>query len=263
MWTAPRQITTATSSNEEFCSLTEFTPQVMSPSSLTTAEIIFKEQSSDKDAVPSYLCDAELEDETIGTALSSPLFLQERQAPADRRKVYHSYEESLSPAQSFSVCCSRTGRPGVHAAEKNQLAKWKTKQSGFFSKGEEQILARFRNTIFKHEFQADSERRSIQELSGIVESQRREIDHTLACDEQFRRDQLLLHEQLSKQNRDLCEADVKSFSEMEELKRFQGSTFDTIPRRKLVEDRDTMNDLTTRSQELQNEVNCLNDTRDF
>ena len=164
-------------------------------------------------------------------AFSSPLFLQ----PADRRKVYHSYEESLLPAQSFSVCCSRTGRPGVHAAEKNQLAKWRTKQSLF--EREEQILARFRNTIFKHEFQADSERRSIQELSGIVESQRREIDHTLACDEQFQRDQLLLHEQLSEQNRDLCEADVKSFSEMEELKRFQGSTFDTIPRKTLVEDR--------------------------
>ena len=61
----------------------------------------------------------------------------------------------------------------------------------------EQILADFRAEIQKHEFQADSDRRSIQELNGTIESQRREIDHTLAGDEQLRRDQLLLPEQLS------------------------------------------------------------------
>ena len=50
---------------------------------------------------------------------------------------------------------------------------------------------------------------------------------------------------------------------MEELKRFQGSTFDTIARRKLVEDRDTILELTGKIQELQNEINCMNDSRDF
>ena len=50
---------------------------------------------------------------------------------------------------------------------------------------------------------------------------------------------------------------------MEELKRFQGSTFDTIARRKLVEDRDTILELTGKIEELQNEINCMNDSRDF
>ena len=54
----------------------------------------------------------------------------------------------------------------------------------------------------------------------------------------------------------------KSLNEMEELKRFQGSTFDTFSRRKLIEDRDTILELTARIQELQNEVNCMNDSRD-
>ena len=62
----------------------------------------------------------------------------------------------------------------------------------------EQILADVRTEIQKHQFQADSDRRRIQKLIGIIESQRREIDHTLADDEQLRRDQLLLHEQLSR-----------------------------------------------------------------
>ena len=48
---------------------------------------------------------------------------------------------------------------------------------------------------------------------------------------------------------------------MEELKRFQGSTFDTISKRKLIEDRDTILELTAKIQELPNEVNCLNDSK--
>ena len=55
----------------------------------------------------------------------------------------------------------------------------------------------------------------------------------------------------------------KSLNEMEELKKFQGSTFDTIARRILVEDRDTILELTGKIQESQNEINCMNDSRDF
>ena len=72
-----------------------------------------------------------------------------------------------------------------------------------FERQKEQILAEVRTEVQKHEFQADSDRRIIQELNGIIESQRTEIDHSIAGAEQLRRDQLLLHEQLSEQNRDL------------------------------------------------------------
>ena len=131
--------------------------------------------------------------------------------------------------------------------KKSQVAKWKTKQSEFSLKDKkEQILADFGAEIQNHEFQADSDGRSIQELNGIIEFQRREIDHTLAGDE--RRDQLLPHEQLSEQNRDLREAHMKSLTEIEELKRFQGSRFDEFSRRNLVENQDTIHELTARIQ---------------
>ena len=107
-----------------------------------------------------------------------------------------------------------------------------------FERQKEQILADFRAEIHKHEFQADSDRRSIQELTGIIESQRREIDHTIASDEQLRRDQLL-HEQLSEQNRNLREAHIKSFHEMEELKRVQELRIDEFSKRRLIENQDT------------------------
>ena len=167
-----------------------------------TSAMIFQDESGDIDTEPSYLSDAELDDETIGTALSSPLFIQERGEPANLRQTYHSHEESLLPAQSFFTR-TRTGRL-LHELSSGQKRKSSRDLENeririLLERQQEQILAELRTEIQKQEFQADSDRRSIQELNGIIESQRREIDHTIAGDEQLRRDQLLLHEQLLEQ----------------------------------------------------------------
>ena len=66
-----------------------------------------------------------------------------------------------------------------------------------------------------------------------------------------------------KQNWDLREAHEKGLNGMEELKRFQGFTFDTFSRTKLIEDRDSILQPTGKIQELQHEINCMNDSRDF
>ena len=102
-------------------------------------------------------------------------------------------------------------------------------------------------------FQAEYDRRNIQKLNGVIESLRSEINRALARDEQLRRDQQLLHVQSLEQNRELREAHEKSLNESEELKRFQASTFDTISRRKLIEDQDTILELTGKIQEPENE----------
>ena len=76
-----------------------------------TAEMIFQDESGDIDTEPSCSsCDAELDDEIIGKALSSPLFIQEREEPANLRQAYHSHEESLMAAQFFFEHTS-TARP--------------------------------------------------------------------------------------------------------------------------------------------------------
>ena len=126
----------------------------------------------------------------------------------------------------------------------------------------EHILAECQAEIKKHEFQADYDRRSVRKLDEIIESQQEEL-HCAQAEELQRRDQQLLHERLLKQNSDFFEANEKSLNEMEELKKCQGSTFDTIAERRLVEDQDTILELTGKIQELQNEINCMNDSRDF
>ena len=54
-----------------------------------------------------------------------------------------------------------------------------------------------------------------------------------------------------------------SFNEMEDLKKFQRSTFDIIVRRTLIDDQDNILELTGKIQELRNENNCMNDSKDF
>ena len=265
MSTTPRVKTTALTQKEDYCLLATYNPltgyepkQLDNTDYLETCTVIFQNESVDIDTEPSCSFDAELDDEIIGKALSSPLFIQEREEPANRRQAYHSYEESLLPAQSsfahkLSSCQKRkSSREMVSERIRILLERHKG-----------QILAEVRTEIQKHEFQADSDRRSTQELNGIIESQRRKIDHAIAGDEQLRRDELLLQEPLSEQNRDLREAHMKSFHEMEELKRVQELRVDESSRRRLIENQDTINELTARIQDLQNEVSCMNDSRDF
>ena len=73
----------------------------------------------------------------------------------------------------------------------------------------------------------------------------------------------ILQEELWRQQMDFREVHQQSLTEMEELQKFQSSTFDTLARRKLIEDENTIMELSGRLQELQNEVNCMNDSKDF
>ena len=73
----------------------------------------------------------------------------------------------------------------------------------------------------------------------------------------------ILQEELWRQQKDFREVHQESLTEIEEFRKFQSSTFDTLARRKLIEDQNTILELSGRVQELQNEVNCLNDSKDF
>ena len=82
--------------------LTGYEPNVLDDFHYSeTSAIFFQEEFGDIYTEPSYSCDAELDDETIEKALSSPLFIQEREEPANLRQAYHSHVESLLPAQFF------------------------------------------------------------------------------------------------------------------------------------------------------------------
>ena len=73
----------------------------------------------------------------------------------------------------------------------------------------------------------------------------------------------ILQEELWRQQQDFRQVHQQSLTEMEELRKFQSSTFDTLTRQKFIEDQNTIMELSGRLQELQNEANCMNDSKDF
>ena len=178
-----------------------------------------------------------------------------------------SKEEELSVGQSSSVS-ERTGRPVGDRAGRpvesigQELHVANAQIRTLLDRQKERILADCQAQINRHKFQADYDRRSLRTFGEIVESQREEL-HCTQAEELQRRDQQLLQGQLLQQNLELREAHQKSLNEIEELKKFQSSTFDTIARRRLVEDQDTILELTGKIQELQSEINCMNDSKNF
>ena len=111
-------------------------------------------------------------------ALSSPLFTQEREEQAGRRQAYHSLEESLLSSQSLSVGHVRTARPVnefgslISNVRENPCRDSENEQIRILlERQKEQILADCGAEIHKHEFQADYDRRCIQKLTGVIESQ--------------------------------------------------------------------------------------------
>ena len=120
-----------------------------------TTEIFIQESSSD--TRPSYLHDSEISDDTIGRALSSPLFTQEGEEPAGRRQADHSFEESLLPSQSLSVGHVRTERPVHELSSLGSCIREKPSRDLeneqiriLFERQKEQILADCSAEIQKH-----------------------------------------------------------------------------------------------------------------
>ena len=158
---------------------------------------------------------------------------------AHRAQVDHSVREDLSVSLSSSSMSDRTGRPvgnrpgrpGEHRSSEAQIRTLLDEQKM-------KVLAECQARISQHEFQA------------------------ARAEEVQQRDQRLLQGQLWQQNLELREAHQRSLTEMEELRKFQSSS--TLWQdEKLVEDQNTFLELSGRIQELQNEVNCMNDFKDF
>ena len=181
---------------------------------------------------------------------------------AHRAHACHSLREDLSVSLSSSSMSDRTKRcVGDRTLRPVEQRNQETQIRTLLDKQKEQILAECQARINKHEFQAARER-SLLRLREIVDSQQEEL-RCARAEEVQQRDQQLLQGQLLQQNLELREAHQRSLTEMEELRKFRSSTFDTIARQKLVEDQNTILELSGRVQELQNEVNCMNDSKDF
>ena len=80
---------------------------------------------------------------------------------------------------------------------------------------------------------------------------------------QAEQDRRILQEEKLRQQQDFREVHQQDLTKMKELQKFQNSTFDEFTRQKFIEDQKIIMELSGRLQELQNEVNCMKDSKDF
>ena len=119
----------------------------------------------------------------------------------------------------------------------------------------EQTLADCQAEIQKHEFQSDYDRRSIQKLYEMIESRKKNIVVLIKETNNFDEiNNFFMNNYWNK---------IGIFVKLMRKASVKWKNCDTVARRKLVEDRDTILELTGKIQELQNEINCMNDSRDF
>ena len=118
---------------------------------------------------------------------------------------YRSPEGVFVSQSSLSVASDRTGKPVGKNSSSAQIGT-------LFDEQRQMIIAECCEKVSHHELQA-------------------------ARAEQER--QVLL-EELWRQQRDFREVHQQNLTEMEELQKFQSSTFDTLARRKLIEDQNTI-----------------------
>ena len=103
----------------------------------------------------------------------------------------------------------------------------------------------------------DEQRRMI-----IAEYGEKVLHHELLA-AQAEQDRRILREKLLRQQQDFREVHQQDLMKMKELQEFQNSTFDESIQQKFIEDQKIIMELSGRLQELQNEVNCRNDSKDF
>ena len=190
-----------------------------------TTEIFIQESSTD--SRPSNLHDSEISDDTIGRALSSPLFTQEREEPG--RQAHHSPEESLLPAQSFFFAHTSTGRPVYELRssqerkssremvnERTRILLERQKKRKFSLKSEPRsISTNFKPILIEEVSRNRMELLSLSEVRLIIPSQRMhnfdEINYWFKKNHQ---NEIGIFVKL-----------IRSHHEMEELERVQGSRF--------------------------------------
>ena len=97
----------------------------------------------------------------------------------------------------------------------------------------------------------------------IIAEYREKVGHHELQAAHAEKERRLLRGHLWRQKLEFREAHQQSVTEMKELRKFKSSTFDTLARRKLIEDQNTILEFSGRVQELQKEVNCMNDSKDF
>ena len=177
-------------------------------------------------------------------------------------------------AEFLAVVVDRTGQPVEVRSNNDQFScdirNLKSAQSQFLlvtqpkrmisqtgGSVEERIAEERESSNAQIRTMLDEQRRTI-----IAEYGEKVLHHELLA-AQAEQDRKIPQEELLRQQQDFREVHQQDLIKQKELQKFQNSTFDEFGQKKFIEDQKIIMELSGRLQELQNEVNCMSDSRDF
>ena len=205
-----------------------------------------------------------MDDETLGKLL------------AEVHRDYADYRRpegvSVSPS-SMSVMVDRMGEP-VERSDSDHFGfsvrNVKSAQNQFpvISQAERMVDRKGKPV---EEMIAEERESSSAQIRTLFNEQRKtiiaecceKVSHHELLAAQAEQERRILQGELLRQQQDFREVHQQDLTKMKELQKFQYSTFDELTRQKFIEDQKTIMELSGRLQELQNEVNCMNDSKNF
>ena len=208
--------------------------------------------------------DLYMDDDTLGKLL------------AEVHRDYADYRRaegiSVSPS-SVSVLVDRTGEP-VERSDSDHFGfnvrNVKSAQNQFpvITQAERMVD---RTGELVEEMIAEERESSSAQIRTLLNEQRKtiiaecceKVSHHELLAAQAEHERRIPQKELLRQQQDFREVHQQDLIKMKELLKFQNSTFDEFTRQKFIEDQKIIMELSGRLQELQNEVNCMNDSKDF
>ena len=223
--------------------------------------------------------DINFQDSLDYTAPSSDLYMDDDALGKLLAEVHRDYAdyrraEGVSVSQSsVSVMVDRTGEP-VERSDSDHFGfsvrNVKSAQNQFpVITQAERMVDRTGEPV--EEMIAEERESSSAQIRTLLNEQRKtiiaeyceKVSHHELLAAQAEHERRILQGELLRQQQDFREVHQQDLIKMKELQKFQNSTFDEFTRQKFIEDQKTIMELSGRLQELQNEVNCMNDSKDF
>ena len=133
----------------------------------------------------------------------------------------------------------------------------------FLMENRDHLLAEARSELMKQEYKVASLNTCISEIQQQTYAQRLELEDAHLGYVESRREQVRRQEELVMKEKVFRDAQIRSIHEIEELKRAQELRTDNFSVQKLRECHDTIQKLTSQIQELQESVNCMNDSGEY
>ena len=226
---------------------------------------------TNNDSMKNPLCHSEGTTE-LNNAASSDIYFQD------------SFDDTVSPSDPYfdddelsnmlAVVVDRTGQPVLERSDSDHfpcsVRNVKSAQNQF------PLITQAKRMVDRtgepvEERIAEERESSSAQIRTLLNEQRKtiiaeyceKVSHHELLAAQAEQDRRFLQEELLRQQQDCREVHQQDLIKMKELQKFQNSTFDEFTRQKFIEDQKIIMELSGRLQELQNEVNCMNDSKDF